>query len=169
MTAQQPRAPINPNNAIVLEILPGLFGFLGIGWIYSGYTQTGVILLILWWLLVWGSWITILLGSTVFTTITFGLGFFSFCCLCIIPILQIGGSVLSGITLKNKLETQMASQAPSPPSPSVPAPTAPNLAAMPQQEAAESMPLDESSQTQLNASTSPEPESGESKTPDEPS
>jgi hypothetical protein len=28
--------------AIILEILPGLFGFLGFGWIYSGNTSKGV-------------------------------------------------------------------------------------------------------------------------------
>ena len=31
--------------ALVLEILPGLFGFPGIGWIYGGETTTGVIIL----------------------------------------------------------------------------------------------------------------------------
>ncbi len=28
--------------ALILEILPGLFGFLGFGWIYSGNTNTGI-------------------------------------------------------------------------------------------------------------------------------
>jgi TM2 domain-containing membrane protein YozV len=32
--------------ALILEIFPGLFGFLGFGWIYAGNTQTGVIILI---------------------------------------------------------------------------------------------------------------------------
>lgn len=32
--------------ALILEILPGLFGFLGFGWIYSGNTNTGVIWLV---------------------------------------------------------------------------------------------------------------------------
>jgi hypothetical protein len=36
---------------MVLEILPGLFGFLGFGWIYSGNTSTGVAWLI--GMLVW--------------------------------------------------------------------------------------------------------------------
>ena len=32
--------------ALILEILPGLFGFLGFGWIYSGNTSTGIAWLI---------------------------------------------------------------------------------------------------------------------------
>jgi len=31
--------------ALILELLPGLLGFLGIGWIYAGQTTTGVIVL----------------------------------------------------------------------------------------------------------------------------
>jgi hypothetical protein len=32
--------------ALILEILPGLFGFLGFGWIYLGQTEKGVTFLI---------------------------------------------------------------------------------------------------------------------------
>ncbi len=32
--------------AIILELLPGFFAFLGIGWIYAGETTTGVIVLV---------------------------------------------------------------------------------------------------------------------------
>lgn len=32
--------------ALILEILPGLFGFLGFGWIYAGDVNTGVVFLI---------------------------------------------------------------------------------------------------------------------------
>lgn len=31
---------------LILEILPGLFGFLGIGWIYAGETTKGIIWLV---------------------------------------------------------------------------------------------------------------------------
>ena len=31
---------------MILEILPGLFGILGIGWIYAGKSNTGIIWLI---------------------------------------------------------------------------------------------------------------------------
>ncbi len=34
------------STALVLEVVAGLFGFLGIGWIYAGETQKGVLILI---------------------------------------------------------------------------------------------------------------------------
>lgn len=41
---QQPyqRPPKDRSLALVLEILPGLFGFLGFGWIYAGNTSAGI-------------------------------------------------------------------------------------------------------------------------------
>jgi hypothetical protein len=41
-----PRPLKDRSIAIILEILPGLFGILGIGWIYSGKTGTGLAWLI---------------------------------------------------------------------------------------------------------------------------
>jgi hypothetical protein len=32
--------------ALILEILPGLFGLFGFGWIYSGNTNTGILWLV---------------------------------------------------------------------------------------------------------------------------
>ncbi len=40
------RSPKDRSIALILEILPGLFGFLGFGWIYSGNTGTGIAWLI---------------------------------------------------------------------------------------------------------------------------
>ncbi len=40
------------NLAFVLEVIPGLFGFLGIGHIYSGNITRGVVLLVCYWLFV---------------------------------------------------------------------------------------------------------------------
>ncbi len=40
--ANQARPVKDRSIAIILEVLPGLFGFLGFGWIYSGNTSTGV-------------------------------------------------------------------------------------------------------------------------------
>jgi hypothetical protein len=40
------RSPKDRLLAIVLEVLPGLFGLLGIGWLYAGSTTAGVILLL---------------------------------------------------------------------------------------------------------------------------
>jgi len=41
-----PQPPKNRGTALVLEILLGLFGLPGFGWIYSGQTTGGVILLV---------------------------------------------------------------------------------------------------------------------------
>ncbi len=59
--------------ALILEILPALVGFFGIGWIYSGNVTVGVILLI--GMLLWEG-----LGLVV-AIATVGIG-----CLCLIPI-----------------------------------------------------------------------------------
>ena len=53
----QVASPVNrtlpdPNTAFVLEIVLGLFGFLGIGWVYAGRVPLGLILLVGWWLVV---------------------------------------------------------------------------------------------------------------------
>jgi TM2 domain-containing membrane protein YozV len=59
--------------AIVLEIVPGLFGFLGIGWIYGGFTGAGIA-----WLVGFLIWNMIALAICIFTV---GVG-----CLCTLPI-----------------------------------------------------------------------------------
>lgn len=41
------RPPKDRSIAIILELLPGFFAFLGIGWIYAGETTTGVVVLVL--------------------------------------------------------------------------------------------------------------------------
>jgi hypothetical protein len=43
----------DPFVALVLEVVGGLFGFLGIGWIYADRPAFGVILLVGYWLLDW--------------------------------------------------------------------------------------------------------------------
>jgi hypothetical protein len=52
--------------ALILEIIPGLFGLLGIGWMYSGNTTTGVI-----WLIGFLIWTAM---ATVVSILTAGFG-----------------------------------------------------------------------------------------------
>ena len=59
----------DPQHAFWLEFVLGIFGFLGIGWIYAGHIPTGLAMLIGWWLIVVTG-----LGGSFFTG---GLG----CCL----------------------------------------------------------------------------------------
>ena len=62
-----PRPPKDRSIAIVLEILPGLFGFLGFGWMYAGNTSAGAI-----WLICFFVW-TIIAGVIAVLTVGFGL------------------------------------------------------------------------------------------------
>ncbi|HEY9077949.1 MAG TPA: hypothetical protein VIO61_15550 [Anaerolineaceae bacterium] len=73
--------------ALVLEILPGLFGFLGIGWIYAGNATPGILLLV--GFLCWNVIAGILDGVTV--------GIF----LCLHVPINIAALVLSPVMLNN--------------------------------------------------------------------
>ena len=53
-----PRPPKDRSIAIILEILPGLFGILGIGWIYAENTAVGILILVLY--LLWNAFATLL-------------------------------------------------------------------------------------------------------------
>ena len=44
----------DPNTAFVLEFVLGIFGFMGIGWVYGRRTTLGLVMLVGWWLLVAG-------------------------------------------------------------------------------------------------------------------
>lgn len=54
--------PKDPNTATAIEIIAGLFGFMGIGYIYAGFTIGGIVRLIGWW-------ITIVIACTIFLLI----------------------------------------------------------------------------------------------------
>jgi hypothetical protein len=84
--AYQPPAPAaaNPNKttALIVEILAGMFGFLGIGWIIAGKTGLGIGLLIGYWVFL-AIYVVIL---TLLATVTLGFGYLGLCCLPIVPI-----------------------------------------------------------------------------------
>ncbi len=42
----------DPSTAFALEFVLGIFGFLGTGWLYSGRTVLGLVMLAGWWLIV---------------------------------------------------------------------------------------------------------------------
>jgi hypothetical protein len=56
------RPPKDRSIAIILEILPGLFGFLGFGWMYAGNTSAGAI-----WLICFLLWTFVAVVIDVFT------------------------------------------------------------------------------------------------------
>lgn len=72
-TSAAPVARKDKSIALILEILPGLFGFLGIGWIYIGQTSTGLI-----WLIGYLVWVVV---ATILNVVTGGIA-----CFCTLPI-----------------------------------------------------------------------------------
>jgi len=47
--APAPTAAKDPTTAFIIELIAGIFGFLGIGHIYAEQTTRGVVLLVCWW------------------------------------------------------------------------------------------------------------------------
>lgn len=72
--------------ALLLEILPGLFGLLGIGWLYAGKVGTGIILLI--GMIIWD------LGLVAASVITGGIG-------CVCGVISLVLIAVSAILLNN--------------------------------------------------------------------
>ena len=62
--------PKDPAAALILEVIPGLLGFLGIGWLYAGDTTRGLLILIGYWVFLV---IEFVIGTT-FSVLTLGLG-----------------------------------------------------------------------------------------------
>lgn len=95
MTVQQKQ--VDANNAMIIELLAGFFGFLGIGWIYAGKTDEGVKRLILFLVGMVVAWIV----TAVLILLVIGI--------CLIPVLlllQFGLPIWSALDLKKKLEQQ---------------------------------------------------------------
>jgi hypothetical protein len=61
-----PRPPKDRSLTIILEALPGMFGFFGIGWMYAGNVGTGLALL-------FGNWVYLAIGAVI-ATVTAGIG-----------------------------------------------------------------------------------------------
>ena len=80
--------------AMVIEIVFGIFGMLGMGWIYVGNFVAGIGLFIGWLVVLFLG----MLLPTLLTTVTLGLGAFSYCCL---PPLSIVGAIISGLRLRD--------------------------------------------------------------------
>ncbi len=84
----------DPNTVFLIELIPGLFGLLGIGHIYVGRTSDGVVRLVLWLGFVWGAWIV----AWLFTAVLVGI-----CCMPFILAAQVGVPIWSAYNLKNTL------------------------------------------------------------------
>jgi nicotinamide riboside transporter PnuC len=83
------------NTAFLLELIGGFLGLLGIGYLYSGRTNDGVIRLILWIIYDVIAGVTISLLLTVFV---------GFCCIPVQLVIQIGVPLWSANELKKKMD-----------------------------------------------------------------
>ena len=105
--AMQPYAPPavvlgaglkDPSTGLLLELIPGFFGFIGIGWLWAGEVGLGVGLLLGYWA-VWAT-------AMVLTVLSFGvLG------LCLIPmliVLYFVAPIASALTLQKRLKERQA-------------------------------------------------------------
>jgi hypothetical protein len=82
-----------PSTPVIIEVIGGLFGFYGIGWLVGGYAATGILLLV-GSLLLAGLWALVAIA-------TVGVGLF-----CIVPIdlvILLG----SALTLNSRLKRKM--------------------------------------------------------------
>jgi hypothetical protein len=84
----------DPNTAFLLELLPGLIGFLGIGYMYVGRTNDGVLRLVLWFVGLAVAWVI----TAVLAAVVVGIA-----CIPLVAAAQIGVPIWSAITLKNEL------------------------------------------------------------------
>lgn len=86
----------DPNTAFIIELIAGLFGFLGIGYIYVGRHNEGILRLILWlaYLVIVGIVVPFIIGLTMGAA-----------CVCIpfLLVIQIGVPFWSATKLKNDM------------------------------------------------------------------
>jgi hypothetical protein len=88
------------DTAFLLELVGGVLGFLGIGYLYSGLTNAGLARLVG----LWAGWFIFgILG-----TVTFGLG------LCFAPLFWIGAAALSYFSANDLKQSIIAAKAASP-------------------------------------------------------
>lgn len=85
--------PKDPSTGLVLELLPGLFGFLGIGRLWAGDVGIGIALLFGYWVF----WALLGFFIVIMSIFTLGIAF------CIVPAVWIGVPVVSGLILRDKL------------------------------------------------------------------
>ena len=86
---------VDKNIAFIIELVGGLFGFLGIGYMYSGLIVKGVIRLLVWWVLLGIVWF----AAAILSYILIGL-----CMMPFIIIAQVLIPIWSAFSIKNRLQ-----------------------------------------------------------------
>jgi len=80
----------DPSTALLIEMVGTFFGFMGLGWLYAGYTNRGIILLLV--------WLGVVIVAAIITVLTAGI----FACLWLPA--QIAAAVASGLKVKQAVE-----------------------------------------------------------------
>ncbi len=99
----------DPGTGLLLEMIPGFFGFMGVGYLWAGEVGLGLAIMVGYWLF-WGAF-------AVLAVLTLGL------LLCLLPIvipLYIAAPIVSGIMLQRRLQARL--QMAAPPTPQYPHP-----------------------------------------------
>lgn len=86
----------DPSTGLLLEMLPGFFGFLGIGRLWAGEVGLGVGLLLGYWAIWFVSWILIIITA----------GILAICLGPLLFVLYFAAPITSGILLQKKLKLQ---------------------------------------------------------------
>lgn len=79
----------DPSTGMLIEIVGTLFGFMGLGWLYAGYTNRGIAALLI--------WLGVVVVAAIISVFTGGL----FACLWV-PV-QIVAAIVSGSQVKNTM------------------------------------------------------------------
>jgi len=102
MTQYQPPpmgspVPKDPNTAFLIELVGGLFGLLGLGYIYTGQTEAGILRLIIFMVYNIIAWVAIVILAS------FIIGCF---CMPVQLMIQVGASIWSANELKKSMLLQ---------------------------------------------------------------
>lgn len=85
---------IDKTVAFILELI-GIFGILGIGYMYAGLIKEGVIRLVLWIIILFVAWMVVLFMS---------MFYIGFCMMPLLMIAQVGVPIWSGFRIKKRLD-----------------------------------------------------------------
>ncbi len=89
--------PKDPNTAFLIELVGGLFGFLGLGYFYVGRTNDGIVRLLVFLLYDVLAYVTIVIGAA------FTAGIVGCVCFPIQLVIQVGVGFWSANSLKNDM------------------------------------------------------------------
>jgi TM2 domain-containing membrane protein YozV len=80
----------DPNSAMIIELVGTFFGLMGLGWLYAGHTNRGIIALV--------TWLVVVVVAALISVLTGGL----FACLWLPA--QIAAAVISALQVKQAVE-----------------------------------------------------------------